>query len=441
MKRLLLALLVCVALPETAAADRLWSTGWELGTQSASSTAAAMEHRSGGGTHPTVISSSPAPRSGVYAGKTDTAASGTEYFNRRQTMMAAGEQFYGRAYIYITDYPDSTTWIACFCDSVTATNGWGIAMTSTGALQLVYNPSSPSQVGSNSSALSLNTWYRIEWSGNFDDNACDARIDGSSFASGTCGSVVAANEIRLGIGVNDTGAANASIVWDDGAWNDNTDTANQTGQNTWPGAGSIIHLYPDGEGDSDAVITLVGCTTNEWECIDENPTPDDSTSYIALTGISSAYFVTVTDVGAAPDSDDTITLVQLGVRWASAGAGTTNVQTRMRTQASGTIASSGFTTGATSTFYVNDQNEGQPFYKLTRTTDPQGGGAWTLSLLNSLQIGALTNDANPDTWVSSEWALVEYVPVAGGGGGGDAVQDVIGPVGVIPFPRSGALEM
>jgi hypothetical protein len=50
---------------------------------------------------------------------------------------------------------------------------------------------------------------------------------------------------------------------------------------------------------------------------------------------------------------------------------------------------------------------------LTQYLDPQNSGLrWVQATINSMQVRVATSDGNPDTHVSTVWALVEYEPQA-----------------------------
>lgn len=435
MIRVLLAL-VFVAVAAPASAERLWSSGFEQ--------AHCDEARSAtsGGCTGTTSFDTTTKRSGTYSFLTATTAAASEYISLTYSAMATGDVFYFRAYIRISDAPDSNA--AIFNAWNQGDSGWfGLTLTTGLNLQLVHALGTTwTQVGANSSALSLNTWYRIEFSGTWDTDGCVARLDGTEFASGTCSGRVAADRMRLGVGVDGATVANTTIYYDDVAFNSDDGAT----QNTWPGAGNIVHLRPNGAGDADTSVTLTGCATDGWNCVKEIGL-DGSTTRADLTASTSLIDVAVDDVGTAPDADDTITLVQVGAYWASASNSAAGGKVRIKPSSGATVVTGTARAFSTTVFYANDQSASRPVYGLTCTTIPSGascngGSAWTTTALNDIQIGADANsDGNPDTWVSTLWALVEYVEVAGGGGGADAVQDVIGPTGVIPFPRSGVLEM
>jgi hypothetical protein len=356
-------------------------------------------------------------RSGTHSMKAASTAAASNYVNLGNfDAQASGEIFYFRAYIYIADAPDADTVIFAG-HSTAASRRYEIALTSGLALQLMsFDGAAQTQIGSNSSTLSLNTWYRIELSGEWDTDGCEARLDGTTFASGTCAGNVVSNAFRLGIGINGT-VANTTIYFDDFAFNDATGTQ----QTSWPGEGKIVYLRPNGAGDADTSVTLTGCATDAWNCVKE-VTGDDSTTRADLTATTSLIDVALDDP-SAPDSDDTVTCVGVGVMWASAGAGAAGLKLRIKGQSSGTVVTGTALSNATSVYYAGRQSGVRPAMTLVCYTNPQGstctgGSAWTATSLGTMQIGADANaDGNPDSWVTQLWAMVEYVEVTGGGGG------------------------
>lgn len=313
---------------------------------------------------------------------------------------AAADQIM-RAYFYFASFPLATlTKIIQLSDS--GGDHTSIRVNSDGTLEL-WNDVGAVQLGSDSAALSLNTWYRIELASGTTHTGDDviARIDGVDFASSTTHSA-GANWRYFEVGV--MGALAMDLYVDDIALNDTTGTA----QTFWPGAGSIVHMHPDSAGDAAA-------SAGTFADIDEI-TPDDATTIIVIdetTDIGDYNLETSANAGIG--ASDTITLVQVGIRFAGLSAATHTHVTRIKSQASGTVVSGTTTTGALSTYSTNDDTASARFYKLTSYVDPQAGGVWTPSLLDSAQIGVTSTDANPDVNVSTLWALVEYVPGVAGG--------------------------
>lgn len=411
-KAFLVLLALCLLLaPAEPRANRAWLSGFELNSATA-------------GIEWTAIVGSPAVNNtqvhaGSFSAEVSTAGAATEYFELTTATMGVGNIWTFRTYIYITDAPDTDTWILGGCDTGSVNAGFGVRLNTDRTLNLVSDCPTPSVRGSTSSAVPLNEWHYIELQGDWDTDACDARLDGASFAAApTCTGDIALNRFRVGVGINGTTVANTTVYFDDVAWNNDDGSA----QTSWPGAGYIVHLRPNADGDADVATTsAAGCTNSEarWDCIDE-VTPDDATTQFYMTGTTSLVDVGIDDP-TVPDSNDTVTLVGVGARirtfnTCSATTGAGNYRNRIKSQASGTTATGSLLTVNSSTFLTN--GPAPAIYNLVQYTDPQAGGAWTAALLTTSQIGIATTDGNPDTCVTTLWAAVEYVPVAPPAGGG-----------------------
>jgi len=306
----------------------------------------------------------------------------------------AATKYFIRFYLYITSLPAFTVTI---CDS-----GDGFYMpidmrlTSGGVLQMFDDEDI--QIGSDSPALSISTWYRIEIS--YDDsnvnNLVTARIDGVDFVTDEIGPDVANGGVaRFGT----LNAVAATFYIDDIAINDTSGSY----QNSWPGAGSIVHMHPNAAGDAAA-------TAGIFADIDE-VTPDDATSYIEVdTAIPANYnFESSADRGIG--ALDTITLVQAGTRQRPETAASAAWTPQIKSQSGGTTESGTSTTHNDTTWKTNGDVLPR-VYKLTSYVDPQAGGAWTPALLDTMIVGVNVTDATPDLWFSTIWVLVEHVPAA-----------------------------
>ena len=156
---------------------RLWSSGFEL-----NSLTAGVEITSVTGS-PTIVTSP--VRSGTYALSSDVSSSQAW---ARYTFASPGiEVVYYRFYLRIATSVSETVNIF---DVNSPTEGLSvhIGLTSSNTLQLINDAGVPSgQVGSDSSALSLNQWYRVELavdSSTIIAVTLEARLDGTPFASG-----------------------------------------------------------------------------------------------------------------------------------------------------------------------------------------------------------------------------------------------------------------
>lgn len=404
MKKTLTILLLAILIsPETAAATRAWSSGAELQTQ-----ASAVEFDEVSGT---ASIDTTTKRSGAASLRINPSAA-TIWKGQRFTSSTV-RTVYVRTYVYVASYPAALEGIFS-CNENVQGGGSEIQMNTDGTLEL-WDLGNGVQVGSDSSALSLNTWYRLEMYCDASDTTWEttAYIDGVSFANSTTIAAPAAGgswDLIVG-NLGFTGTGSYDMYFDDMAANTSAGTA----QNTLPGAGSIVHMQPDSAGDTN------GCSAGDFSSIDE-VTPDDATTVCVLdadTGGDVIEVNTESSSSAGIDSYDTISVVMVGVRDAQVSAASATLVPVIRSASAGTRLSGTSYTHNDTTYRTNGDTQPR-IYNLSTTTDPTTGIAWTptgTNSLDNLQIGMNCTDCNPDTNVSTVWALVEYVdgsPPAGG---------------------------
>lgn len=322
---------------------------------------------------------------------------------------AADLDYFFRFYLRIASSTDALDTIF-LVRSTTNENTLSIRLNSDRTLELwdENDNTSPTQIGSDSSALNTDQWYRIEVKIELDvsgdPDVATAYIDGSSFASGGSFTFVSNNPGNLRLGA--ATATTCDLYFDDVAVNDSTGSY----QNTLIGEGSIVHLYPNGDGDTQD-------TAEDYTDVDEKPTPDDNTTWANLTTNGWVYEVTLEN-SSVPGigTSDTISVVHVGIREAAATAASESWQLRVKSASGGTLLESATITHNDVTWRTNGDTTFVG-YQLTSYVDPTTGVAWTPTGTNSLdnmQIGVEAIDAAPDIYVSSLWAVVEYVPAAGG---------------------------
>src|SRR3990167_3790821 len=194
---------------------RLYSSGFEL-----NSSTNGVELRQWSGA--TVVSD--VPRSGTYAALLDAV---NDFFRLNFALTNQADGFYSRSYIRFTSFPVSLTEFINI-ENVSSVDKVSVRVNSDGTLEL-WNDEDGAQIGGDSPALLTNVWYRIEVevdATTISSTALDARINGTSFASGTVDfaeGVVQFQMVALGV------IFEARI--DDIAINDN----NGSFQNTFPG--------------------------------------------------------------------------------------------------------------------------------------------------------------------------------------------------------------
>lgn len=397
-----------VLFPSTTSAARLWSSGCELqgdGVAGSINLNTNMEFSTsvgGDGTGganmmqvwPTV------KRTGLSSCRGVATTTGDGRASHAFTTSTVATDLYFRAYFYIETAP---------AIRVPAMSVWDVGIDGTeGSIEvstdryLVYTDDDRTPLATSTAQLALDTWYLIEW--NYDAaDAVEVKINGVSEISVGAHDGDAADAFRIGFSDDAVAGSIGEFLFDDMAINDTSGTA-QTG---YPGAGSIVHIEPDANGDSN------GCSAGDWDSVNEI-TPDDGSTFCNLDLDSGGDLFDVNTESASTagiDSFDTVTLVQVGYRFAGATAATHTLNARVKSASGGTVTSGTTITGALSTYANND--DGVPRnYSLTSYTDPTTAVAWTPTGTNSLdnmQIGINSADANPDVRTTTLWALVDYV--------------------------------
>jgi hypothetical protein len=373
---------------------RLWSCGFELGSL-------AIELAGPG--NATIEGTT--KRSGDYSCKIGTLVSATTQHVVHTFASPAGNgPYYARAYFRFATLPSAENTCMALLSATTIVAR--ITIGSGGALTLY---DEDGQIGSASSALSTNTWYRIEMAldatGAGATDTVRGYLDGAEFAgSATRNLSTGVDVIRVGGNLNAEAQTQGEWYIDDLAINDSTVGGGHTGL---PGAGGIRHMQPDGAGDDAA-------GTGTFADIDDVP-PDDATSFIVVAGGvgNRANYAFESWANAGGAADDVITLVSVGTRQTAASAVAAQWSCELKSQSAGTLDTGAGKSHDDTTWRTNgDANPRN--YDLTSYVDPQGGGAWTPALLNTAIAGVIRNDASPDLHVSALWLLVEFTPAVAG---------------------------
>jgi len=365
---------------------RLWSCGFEL--QSATS-GVEWDTSTGG-----VSIDTTTKRSGAASFRCNPTAA-TKYITHQFTIDGT-KNLYFRFYLRIATSTNALDTIFVVKDGWYPTNMIGIRLNSDRTLEL-WDEYWPVQIGSDSSALDTDTWYRIEVSYTYATNSVIAYIDGVSFATGALMVEMMATTEGAFLMLGATTTTTADLYFDDIAINDDIGTS----QIGLPGEGSIVHMHPNAAGDASA-------TTGTYADVDE-VSPDDATSYIEQDSIAEVDYNFETSASAGIGSGNTITLVSIGTRQHPETAAAAGWRGLIMSQSGGTTAYGDAKTHNDTTWRTNGDVLPQ-VYSLTSYTDPQGGGAWTTALLDTMQAGIDVTDATPNLFISTIWALVEYAP-------------------------------
>jgi len=378
---------------------RLWSCGFEL-----NSTTANVEFTSVSTGSPSIQTS--VVRTGTYAGRSNPTAN-IGYFLYTFSSSTTSAVIYARAYIRFASFPAADTDIIALQDS----GGTGSLhlrfINATSKLRLRDNGSVT--IGSDSAALSLNTWYRVEVMQGDTATTMKASLDGTEFASSTgvtAANVNPINQLRVGIQNSTT----ADMFMDDIAVNDDTGSV-QTG---YPGDGSIVHLRPSAAGDNTGWTPLSGSNFANVQEV----TPNDATDGVRAATAPHLDDYNIDDPSGTLDSNATVNVIQVGVRYDGGSATQANnpkFKVRFKASSGGTVSESAEIQPA-ATAYVTNANAAPRNYPLTLYQNPDTTTI-TSTTLTSSQIGvnlSTTGDGTNVSRVSTIWALVDYTPGAGG---------------------------
>jgi hypothetical protein len=296
-----------------------------------------------------------------------------------------------------------------------------VVLRTTGALAL-YTQDGAVQIGSDSTALTNDTWYRVEYmidrtgaSGTFD---AELRIDGSSVASSSTltstNMTAGVSDLTLGGNLEGEAATTCDFFFDDVAVNDSTGSVN----NSWPGDGKIVIAVPTAAGDNNA-------TTGDYSMIAEIPPTTTATSGVTMAELDNngnIIDVNVTDsTTLGIDSFDTINAISVLARVREEAAGTSSYQIRIKSASGGTVTATTAADAGNATARTNPNGTTAFGRPLISETDPTTGVAWTPTGTNSIdnmQIGVANADADstPDLWILTLAAMVEYVDGVAPGG-------------------------
>ncbi len=400
------AFLISFSLVKPAFAARLWSSGFELDSLTAGMEWTAIEN-----TGATMSIQGTTKRSGDYALRCNPNGTnwGTVQF---QSSALGGYTYYVRTYLNIHTSMSTEDAIAILGTS-NYSSSVGLALNTDDTIDLYYYSGSVHVLGT-SDLLEKDTWYMLEFSYNYSTGAVAARLNGSQFAGGSSVASQAWNYLFIGEGFGS--GYTGDIYFDDVAFNDSTGSD----QNSWPGEGSIVHVYPDSAGDNDDSAQ----SPNGYLEVDEQPTPDGDTSYANIDNNSDILDVDCESYSSAGiGSGDTVTLVQVGYRARGADATSRAGVLRIKGTPGGTISESSTLTRSSGSYQTNAPS---PYgYKLTAYVNPEDSLAWEPNDISSMQIGFRATDAAPDIYLTSLWALVEYVPVGGGGGSDEETAEAM----------------
>ena len=374
---------------------RIWSSGFELNS---TDTNLDIESTSAFG----LVIQSSVVRSGTYAMQVvSLVAFDGQSMHYTYLASEATSKRYFRLYLRVATLPSAENRVVVFNDSSSSLASPSVYLTldETGDLRLY---DEDGQIGSESSALSLDTWYRIEilvdTTTAAGSHEIRARIDGSEFAGSNTRDIISTNQpTTFAVGGNLAGENQTQGNWyiDDLAINDDTGSF----QTSYPGDGAIIHLRPSATGDNS---DWTGDNTD----IDE-VTPDDTTTKLSSNTLDQLEDV---NLDASGLTTETINVVAVGARFNGVGASANaSFALRVKATASGTVEESSAITPANTTWVTNAVASPRN-YPLTLYDLPGASTtAWTPTELDTAQIGIhLTTTSTNAVQVSTLWMLVDY---------------------------------
>lgn len=421
MKRrfLAVALTVLVGLPGPAAANRLFTSGFEL-----QSVTNGIEWYTSDTPPATGTISTAVFRSGAASLRVQNPASGvlTGVSLRHVSSGANGVTSTLRCYVRIATLPNAATGIMGFGSSTIADLAHVILNTD-GTLS---TRADADTVLAGSTVLATDTWYRVELRAlrhasapNAGADELELRIDGSveAGATSTTQSIsVNWSRTHVGLNVRSQTATTGDVYFDDCALND-SNGSNQTG---FPGEGSVVILFPNGDGDSaiTQTMTLSGDTpaATASESVDDGLATGtvDTTDHVTFTANTSSWTGSGSRLAVNLESMPTATsvaLVSFGVRGANLETLGSSYILSAQVGDGGTRATdtSGKTLQHATEWHLNVNSTVRAVSPYTLYVDP-GSNPWTASSINSLQMLIRGTDTSPNFFITSMWAHVEYTP-------------------------------
>ena len=387
--------------------SRVWSSGFELNSKGGVDSF--KEWDADSGTSAFSIQST-VKRSGTYAGKISSMTSGQRHTVAHDFAASSAETngiLYFRVYMRFDTLPTAENTFVTMQYGTTADMVGYLTISSSGTIRLY---DEDGVIGSPSAALNTGQWYRVEWmfnrTGAAGSHEMRARIDGQEFAGASNRNFSRGmNAIRLGGNLRSETQTQGVWYFDDFAGN-NTSGSNQ---NSYPGAGKIIHLHPNAVGDNTGWSRGGSDSGSNWGQVDEVK-PNDVTDYVlATTTVIDDYNLEASGLSSL----DVINVVAVAARYRAANVGDTisDYVLRVKASAGGTVEESSVI-APNSTTWRSFMNSTPKSYPITIYDLPGASSTpWTAADLDVAQIGIRLSTARVyGIWISTVWMLVEYQP-------------------------------
>lgn len=293
---------------------------------------------------------------------------------------------YGRFYFRIASLPASNEeFLSLYGNS--GVLKMTLRVNSTGNI-IAYNNSGTSVLGTGSTALSTNTWYRIEVQcGSGGSAPWEVKIDGVTEISGLSNNL-SANFRSWCLGKrNNRNNGSVDFYYDDASFSDSG----------YPGRGGVRLMIPDSDGTTTNWTPSAG---NRWECVNEIPHNGD-TDYIVYSGVAANNDVGLASAATSGISGtiNSIKCVTVGRR--ASGGVVSTVPTYIPK-----IVSNGIEIAPVNSSWGLNLATYNLFGVMSET-DPDTSAAWTTTGLNAAQLRVTSNISNA-TRVTSMVLSVDF---------------------------------
>lgn len=345
-------------------------------------------------------------KGGAKSAQCTSLSSGTpKYWAAYHREATNGQYTFARIWFKVDTAPAANTTIIGLASTATTIRS-GIRLTTARKLQLI---NGVTQVGSDSDALDVDTWYRIDIQADYASVAgsqtLEARLSGAVFATSSTETLLGSGGVPfIWVGGNLNSEANASGTWyfDCIAVNDDTGTA----ETSYPPDGYLTVLRPNATGEySDGA----GSGGDTYTTIDDD-VPDLGTTYWDLQANSDKVSVNIepyADGGIG--ASDTINLVEVKGLIGAPAVGGLYPGTMLGYTGDWDEASASRQNGP-------DYHPFSVYTPLQRVSrgiwylNPSDTSAWEPSDLSDLQIGFHSTDADPDNRINAAMLVVDFTP-------------------------------
>lgn len=344
-------------------------------------------------------------RTGAYALRSNPVGAATGYaaltfYSTTDGSMnsATYTSLFVRAYFYAGTLPAAGS--EPFMSVVNAANGarGELRISSTGIIT-AYD-STLTLVGTGTTTLSTGIWYRIDEYIDSNLGRIEVRVNGVQELQGLA--TLGANEftfVHLGKRANRSGQS-VDFYYDDIMIRDDY----------YPPDGQSVVMIPDSDGYA-STWTVGAGPVNKWDCVDEIIN-DGDTSYLLSTKVLDNIYSAALQSAAGAGISGRVNAVKALAFVKRDGASNGAVRINFRSGAVNRQTSANTGTGAAYTF------PGETF-----EIDPNGSIAWSVSALDSIEVGVAERSTTQFSRCSGLYAMVDFDP--------NSEIDIRSPMGVL----------